>query len=71
MSSFRAGCLAPIGYYSYGALMLFLLMAPRILGRRWGMPLVAGAWSLAIVLTALALLLPLAYAAARLRRLEL
>lgn len=71
MSSVRAGCLAPIIYYSYGGLVLGLVLAPRSFGRAWGAGLIASAWGMALLLSVLALVLPLAFAAARLRRLEL
>ena len=71
MTSFRAGCLASIGYYSYTIIMVLLTIGSRSLAGRWGSIVVVGGWSGAVVLTAVALLLPLWIGAIRLRRIEL
>jgi hypothetical protein len=71
MTTIRAGCLAPIAYYSYTALMLVVTLgASRLAGRGGGLVLAAG-WLAALLLTAVACAVPLAYASIRLRQLEL
>jgi ABC-2 type transport system permease protein len=71
MTTLRAGCLAPVAYYTYTALMLFVTIGvTRFTGRGGPLVLVAG-WSAALLLTAVACAVPLSLASARLRRLEM
>lgn len=71
MNSFRGGCLASIGYYTYAALVWAATIGAEPLVSRWGTPVVVGGWLIAVILTGLALWLPLALAARNLRRLDL
>lgn len=71
MTTLRAGCLAPIAYYSYTALMLTVTLgAARLAEGGGGFVLVAG-WAAALLLTAVACALPLGLAGMRLRQLEM
>lgn len=71
MTTFRAGCLAPLAYYSYTALMLTVTLgAARLAERGGGLVLIAG-WVAALLLTAIACALPLGLASIRLRQLEI
>lgn len=71
MTTFRASCLAPIAYYAYTGLMLMLTIgAARLAERGGGLVLVAG-WAAALLLTAVACILPLTLASIRLRQLEM
>jgi len=71
MASLRAGCLAPILYYSYAAAMQGLTTGIRLVAPRVGSLVLVAGWAVAIILTVAALLLPLTFAAEKLRGLEL
>ena len=71
MTSLRAGCLAPLAYYVYAGLMLLLTFGASMVAREWGPVALVAGWTSALLITALALVLPLWLAATRLRRLEI
>jgi ABC-2 type transport system permease protein len=71
MASARAGCLGPILYFAYTALMLGLTAGAQFFAADWGGWVIAAGWALALLLTAAALLLPMQLGASRLRRIEL
>jgi ABC-2 type transport system permease protein len=71
MTSLRAGCIAPVLYYLYAGTMLMLTLGVETYLQRPNTALIIAGWSVALVLTACALCIPLRVAAARLRRLEL
>lgn len=71
MTTLRAGCLAPVVYYGYTGLMLVLTLGASRLAVRWGTPALVGGWVGAVLLTIAAVLVPLWFAAARMRQLEI
>ncbi len=70
MTSARAGCIGALLYFIYTALMLGCVAGPTFLGPRLGAWLYAAGWGAAVLLTGLALWLPLLLGASRLRRLD-
>jgi ABC-2 type transport system permease protein len=71
MTTARAGCLGSILYFMYSAMMLVLIGGAQIAAPRFGNWTYAAGWAVALLITALALWLPLMVGAERLRRLEL
>jgi ABC-2 type transport system permease protein len=71
MRSARASCLGTILYFIYTGLMLALISGARITADMWGSWTYLAGWSTAVVLTLLALWLPMLLGATRLRNLEL
>jgi ABC-2 type transport system permease protein len=75
MWSLRTGCLVPLCYFGYLALALGASLGLPLLAelrplRAYTTPLILAGWSIAVALTALALVLPLRFGASRLERLE-
>ena len=70
MTSRRGGCLGSSLYLIYTALMLALTIGAQLVALRFGSWAIAAGWGSAIVLTLVALGVPLWFGARRLRRLE-
>ncbi len=70
MSSTQASCLGTLFYFGYTGLMLAFTSIPRFVAPRFGNWVYLAGWTLALILTALALWLPLQLGAQRLRQLE-
>ncbi|MBV9792269.1 MAG: hypothetical protein JOZ51_29055 [Chloroflexi bacterium] len=71
MRTARASCLGTILYFVYTGLMLSLVSGARFAAEMWGNWTYLAGWGTAIVLTLLALWLPMLLGATRLRNLEL
>lgn len=71
MRTARASCLGTILYFVYSGLMLALISGARLTADSWGSWTYLAGWGTAIVLTLLALWLPMLLGATRLRNLEL
>ncbi len=71
MASARAGCLGPLAYFLYTGLMVGLIAGASFVAGRFGNWVYAAAWAGALLVTALALLLPLMLGVSRLRRLDI
>jgi hypothetical protein len=70
MTTIQAGCLAPIAYYTYTALMLFVMLGSLRLAERGGTLVLIAGWGAAVLLTVVTSAVSLVFASARLRRLE-
>lgn len=71
MTSTRAGCLGSLLYFIYTGVMLALVLGTDVVAPNFGGWVYAAGWGGAIVLTALALGLPLSLGVQRLRTLQL
>jgi ABC-2 type transport system permease protein len=71
MRSARASCLGTILYFIYSGLMLTLISGAQLTAKMWGDWTYAAGWGGAILLTGLALGLPMLLGATRLRNIEL
>ena len=71
MRTARASCLGTLLYFVYSGLMLSLISGARLAADRWGSWTYLAGWGTAIVLTLLALWLPMLLGATRLRNFEL
>lgn len=71
MTSARSGCIGSVLYLIYAALMLGVTIGAQFVAPQWGGWVYGVGWGLALVLTALALWLPLQLGATRLRNLAL
>lgn len=70
MTSTRAGCLGSLLYMLYSGAMIGLTIGAQFVAPRWGDWVYAAGWAIALVLTGLALGLPLLAGALRLRQVE-
>lgn len=70
MTSTRAGCLGSLLYFLYTGAMIALTTGAQFVAPMWGNWVYATGWGLALVLTGMALGLPLLAGATRLRRIE-
>jgi ABC-2 type transport system permease protein len=71
MRSARAGCIGSTLYFLYTGLMLALIAGAELAATMWGDWLYLAGWAVALVITALALWLPMLLGATRLRNIEL
>jgi ABC-2 type transport system permease protein len=71
MTSTQAGCLGSLLYFVYAGLMLGFTSVPHFLAPRFGDWIYVAGWSGAIIITALALWIPMQLGANNLRTLEL
>lgn len=70
MTSTRAGCLGSLLYMLYSGAMIALIVGAQFIAPTWGSWVYAAGWAIALVLTGLALSLPMMAGALRLRRVE-
>lgn len=71
MTSAQAGCLGSLLYFLYTGAMLALTLGPSWIGDRLGGWVWAAGWSVALLITAAALILPMLIGASRLRSQQL